>query len=554
MKQGWLIVWMLCGMLLCGTNRIHGANVHCLPGGRNYLSEDYFVLEGTDYYTETPFLVKPYTTYLLSVPRDYLEYERPTVVISFYHDDDFEWSEVIDYTAFADVPDLNVFTVTFMTDTGINYIQINFTGESGYFARSDFSFTGFMLEEGEIYTEYEPFIEGVVVDATAPYFLSAGRVISYVDTPISASEIQEGLIAYDAIDGDVTDMIEIKADHYSPNQTILGDYVITFSVTDTSGNETEIDVLVCVVDMVMPVFSDVGIVQAVYPNVYALDALKAMVQASDNYDGDVSHLIMVDTDGYTSYADVVGGYEVSFFVEDQSGNRADYTLYIEVVDCDEPIISGTTTIAIGYDRLITPQYVKSGLHVIDNYDLQATLELELVHDTYTPSNTTLGDYEMVFSVRDSSGNIATQTITIHVIDEVGPLVYFDRSVIRVYNDWVLSLGDVITLMGHTGELDLKNDYQLLVTYDSYSKHAHTPGTYHLAFDIENTQGDVISKTLEINVSLRPTDYEHIGVDVPKADTPRGIENPWIFLASAMATIVFLSNGLWLIALRKKKTV
>jgi hypothetical protein len=475
-------------------------------------------------------------------------------VISYYHDDDLEWSEVIDYTAFTDISDMNVFTVTFMTDTGINYIHINFTGESGYFARPDFSFTGFMLEEGEIYTEYEPFIEGAVVDATAPYFLSAGRVISYVDTPISATEIQEGLIAYDAMDGDVTDMIVIKADHYSSNQTTLGDYVITFSVTDTSGNETEIDVLVCVVDMVVPVFSDVGIIQAVYPNVYPLEELKAMVQASDNYDGDVSHLIMVDMDGYTPYADVVGGYEVRFFVEDQSGNRADFTLHIEVVDCDEPIISGTTSIAIGYDQIITPQYVKSGLHVIDNYDLQATLELELVHDTYTASSSTLGDYEMVFSASDSSGNIATQTITIHVIDEVGPLVYFDRSVIRVYNDRVLSLGDVITLMGHTGELDLNNDYQMLVTYDSYSKHAHTPGTYHLAFDIENNQGDIISKTLEINVSLRPSQYEHIGVDIPKDEAPQGIENPWIILASAMASIAFLSNGLWWVALRKKKTV
>ncbi|MBN2505013.1 MAG: hypothetical protein JXB20_06705, partial [Bacilli bacterium] len=521
---------------------------HYLPGGQNYLSEDNFTNTGDYYATIDPFLVKPYTDYILSFPMDY-DSPVAAIIIETYDNETMINEEEFTGSSFIYDSQYELYYILFRTDSNTNYMAIDFS----YNTIFDVSgLTGFMLEEGITYDGYEPYIEGSMLDTTAPYFQSAGTVISYVDTPISVLEIKSALKAYDAIDGDVSSSIIVSEDNYTEFSSTLGTYTIIFTVADSSSNLSELEVVVNVVDAVNPIFSDIGIVQAVYPSVYTPTDIQNMLSASDNYDGDITSSITLVEDRYSLSSQQLGVYEMDFSVTDSSGNTGYYTVQIEVTDEESPVISGVDTIVLNYDSFMSIDEVKAGLNVIDNYD-GVLSGLTLMSDTYSSSFNVLGSYSMIFEVFDSSGNRSEKTVNITVVDEIGPLVYFDCSIIQVYNDTVLALGDIAFLLSKSQELEPEENYNVIVVYDSYTNHANTPGTYHLSLDFENESGDVYSKTLQIRVKEKMADYHYEAPEIGE----KPIANFWnqhteLILGGGAGAIILASNLLWFMITRKKR--
>jgi len=549
MKKRLLLALLALFVVYGFGSQVLAYNPDYLPGGENYFSEDNFAVSGDNYQSIEPFLVKPYTEYLLSIPRDY-ENSNLTVYVDCYQNETLVSQREFTNDDFLVASEFNTLYVVFRTDSDTNYMSVAFP-DFGYF--SYYGFSGFMLEEGNVYDGYEAYIEGSLIDTTSPYFQSAGTVISYVDTPISVEEICSALHAYDAIDGDVSGSIIVTEDNYTAFASQLGTYSVVFAVADNSGNLSSIEVIVQVVDAVNPVFTDIGTVKAVFPNTYSLEEIKAMLTASDNYDGDLSTAITLVSDGYTESSSVVGSYPVEYSVSDSSGNEAAYTVWIEVVDEEAPLFLGTTEIVIGYDRQLSIYEVQSGLSVIDNYDEATTLQITIVSDSYSENHDLLGDYQIVFEVFDSSGNRSEQIVSVSVVDEIGPVVYFDCSIIQVYNDTVLSLGDIAYLLSKTEEIKAENSYNFKVVYDSYSRHASVPGTYHLALDIIDENGDTLSKSFQIRVCERPVDYYHEAPDVGAEDASGFWEKYNLYLlGGSLGGMLFISNIFWIIFMKKKK--
>ncbi len=549
MKKNLFAVLLIVVIAICFTNEVFAYSPHYLPGGDNYLSEDNFETSGDYYVSSDPFLVKPYTDYILTFTRDY-ETQGPVIFMEAFQNgtltDEYEYT----YLSFEYDETYEVFHIYFKTESNTNYLSLRFSYAS-FFAT--FGMGGFMLEEGTVYDGYEPYTEGNLLDTTSPYFQSAGTVISYVDTPISIVEIQSALKAYDAIDGDVSSSIIVTEDNYTASCYVLGTYTIIFAVADSSGNLSDIEVTVQVVDAVNPMFTDIGLIKAVYPNSYLPEDIIVMLSASDNYDGDISSSIVLESDGYSANNQILGTYEMEYSVTDSSGNCTEYTVQIEVVDEDCPIFSGTTSIVIGYDSIISSALVKSGLSVTDNYDLAASLSIELVSDTYTNNHDILGDYEMGFEVYDSTGNRTEQAVTLSVVDEIGPVVYFDCSIIQVYNDTVLSLGDVAYLLSKTNEINAFENYNVIVLYDSYSRHATTPGTYHLSLEFTNDSGQILTKNFQIKVNERPIDYYYEAPDMDEITTISfWNKNRVYLLGGGLTGTLFISNLFMIIFMKKKK--
>lgn len=551
-KRAILVTILMIISIYFGAIDVKAYSPHYLPGGKNYLSVENFILDNSNYITDEAFLVKPYTDYTLTIPRAYADeqwdpiqiicYDNQTLIetksigindMTYYHDGVSEW-----------------FYYTFKTASDTNYMDIIFENESGYFTESGVD--NIQLEEGTEFTGYEAFIEGALIDTSAPYFQSAGTVISYYDSPIAVSEIQSALVAYDAIDGDVTSSINLISDDYTANNQTLGTYTVVFEVSDSSGNSSQIDITVELVDVLKPVFSNIGIIQAVYPNVYTDEDIRLMLSASDNYDGDISQNIILISDDYTANASITGTYNMTFEVTDSSGNTETYTQWIEVVDNEGPIIGGISNITVGYDHYVSETEVKANLTFNDNYDDVEDLELVLENDTYTPNRFTLGSYEMEFSITDSSGNVTTKIILIQVVDELGPMVYFNSSIIQTYNDTVMALPDFMQLLRNTEEIDRMTDYYVTIRYDSYTKNARVPGVYHLSLNFTNDYGDEFQKDLEIRVVKRPIDYIDIGDTIPQ-DYRSFIDENLEFVIGGIGTVLLIvSNLVWIGVLRKKK--
>ncbi|MDY0138534.1 MAG: hypothetical protein RBR50_02430 [Candidatus Izemoplasmatales bacterium] len=524
-----------------------------LPGGKNYISKDNMILEGDMITSIDSFLVKPYTNYTVSFLRDDLDQFQGFYFEIYYYDNEtLLTGQVIESEDFLYDKDLELPYATFKTPAGCNYISFEMAKIESYISGEEL--LGFQIEEGIEPTTYESYIRGAIIDTTSPYFIGSSTIVSFFDQPITIEEIKASLSAYDDIDGDLTPNIQLKTDNYSSNIGELGSYTASFSVSDSSSNTTTINVNIQVVDAVSPVFSNIGVIKIAYPNSYTTEQVKAMLIASDNYDGTLtSDNISVVSDGYTENCNFVGKYEIEFKAVDSSGNEATYIQEVEVVDEEKPIITGTDSFDIGYDQVITTDYIKSLLSVSDNYDDLSTTNIVLESNNYENNKDKIGNYQMEFSVTDSSNNKTTKIITINVIDSIGPVVYFDSSIIQVYTDTVLELPDFVDLLVKTAEIDGSKDYFVKIKFDSYSKHSNIPGNYHMYLDLEDGYGKVTTKEFRIKVIDRSYDYIRPGQEVNNDNTQPN--KPYLLYGiGTVSTIALGSGGYFLIKLMKRRKI
>jgi hypothetical protein len=507
MKKRLFVINFIFLLLILNFVNVNAYSPHYLPGGKNYISEENLVQNGSVIESINPILIKPYTEYTLSVDRDYAGEEFFSINVTYLNNDEY----VLEYSGSAHNlgkedtliydNEFQVWHLTFTTPANVNYLEFFFDDNR----EIQDGFYGIQLEEGIYPTAYEPYIEGTIIDTQSPYFIGAGTILSYFDQPITLSEIQSSLTAYDDIDGDLTANITIEEENYSNNMDVLGSYYVTFRVTDNSNNSTTTTINVEVVDVLPPIINGVPKVKAVYPNVYTAEEIKNMLTASDNYDNLTTTDIEIMTDNYTAFNNIIGEYSITFRLVDSSDNETIHVQPIEVVDESSPIFSGNINYQVSYSQKLSLEGIKSNLSVIDDYD-ESGLEIVLDSDNYSSNYNTIGNYEVIFSCTDSSGNKTTQLISINVVDEIGPLIYLDSSIIQTYTDTVLGLEDFVNLLNATKELDNTQPYFVTIRYDSYSKSANTPGNYNLYLDFEDGYGKIISKDFQIKVIEKSYDY------------------------------------------------
>ena len=167
-----------------------------------------------------------------------------------------------------------------------------------------------------------------VVDATAPVITLNGD--ASVTIEVGSPYNDAGATATDNYDGDLTASIVVVSD---VDTSTVGDYTVTYNVTDTSGNAAiEVTRTVSVVDTTAPVITLLGDssvtieVNSTYTD--------AGATATDNYDGDLTGSIVVVSNVDTS---TVGNYTVTYNVTDTSGNAATEvtrTIIVETLSVD----------------------------------------------------------------------------------------------------------------------------------------------------------------------------------------------------------------------------
>lgn len=547
--KGLISIFLLSSIFLMGVISVHASTSDYLPGGINYLDENNFHRDGTYYYeTNNAFLIKPYTNYTLTIQETYAKLESGAVEIYFY-DNSTCISSI--YKATHEFLDYNqdYYYINFTTPSNCNYIEMIFEDDGSYFTNHGMS--GMQLEEGDSFTTYEPFVAGSQVDTTAPYFASVNTVISYYDSPITIEEIKNSLTAFDAIDGDVSGSITLLNDGYTANHTVIGTYTCEFQVEDSAGNISNVSVEVEVVDILKPVFSDLGIIEAVYPNVYTTEDIMNMLSASDNYDGDISNQIVLVSENYTANSSVTGEYSMEFSVSDSSGNTGSYTQTIKVVDQEAPLIDGVENLSIGYDSTFTESDIFDLYTVTDNYDDASTLNLVIQSNAYSGNADKVGSYVVVLTVTDSNNNEGVKTLTVNVVDEIGPVIYMDFSIIKTYTDNVLALPDFVNILVNTNEIDNLENYSVTVDYDSYSDKAKTPGVYHLSLSLKDDLGNIIDKDFEVRVEERSADFVYEPT-VPEQDVTGYTSKISTYIIGGILTLMLAaSNIIWFIILKKR---
>jgi len=234
-------------------------------------------------------------------------------------------------------------------------------------------------------------------------FLTLNMIVKDYDAPIISGEdyyevnpnylidvndILNNLTVIDNYDDNLT--IHLYEDLYTTNYNVFGLYEISFISIDSSNNIGVFNVSILVVDRVAPEFVG-NLTQVIGNNIhYPLDVVLSYINAFDDVDGDLTSLIKVKKDLYSTNLNRVGSYTIELSVSDYSGNEKVEVVLIIVKDATPPVfyvdISSIRIESNGSSIVYYLEYLKQN-GTFNNDSL-----IEILSDDYTKNVDSKGEY------------------------------------------------------------------------------------------------------------------------------------------------------------------
>ena len=211
-----------------------------------------------------------------------------------------------------------------------------------------------------------------------------------------------GYTADDNYDGDLTGKVKTDGE---VDVKKTGDYVLTYTVEDSSGNKAEEKRTIHVVDTTAPIITLAGENTVYVQN--GENYTEAGYMAQDGCDGDITDRVTVSGDVDTSTA---GSYILTYEVKDSSGNEASMQRTVRVyapvqVNTVDP---GNKVVYLTFDDGPGP-YTAQLLDVLDKYNVKATFFV----------TNTRPDYRTMIAEEAKRGH----TVAIHSASHVYSQIY-----------------------------------------------------------------------------------------------------------------------------------
>jgi len=256
----------------------------------------------------------------------------------------------------------------------------------------------------------------VVLDRTAPTLTLNGNAVETVEQCGTYNEA--GAIATDAVDGNLTTAIIVTG---SVNTSKVGDYTLTYTVSDAQGNTSVKTRTVQVRDTKKPGIYSVGsrIVNNTIVKVQINSVFVDNIYAQDDCNGAIN---ITKTPGFNGPVNTAirATYPVIYTAVDPNGNNADengYVINYQVDDYIAPVVALNTESNIIHD--VNTPYVSRDVTVSDNF---YPLNKVSVVKTGSVDPYTLGTYTESYTASDESGNSTTVVRTVNVVDRVAPQI------------------------------------------------------------------------------------------------------------------------------------
>jgi len=399
-------------------------------------------------------------------------------------------------------------------------------------------------------------------DTTPPVITLNGDNPLYLN--VGDEFVDPGATATDDVDGDLTEQIVVTG---SVDTSKPGEYTLTYTVSDSAGNEATETRTVIVrevqePDTTPPVITLNGD-NPLYLNV-GDEFVDPGATATDDVDGDLTEQIVVTGSVDTSKP---GEYTLTYTVSDSAGNEATATRTVIVREAQEPDTTPPVITLKGDNPLylnVGDEFVDPGATATDDVDGDLTEQIVVTGsvDTSKP-----GEYILTYTVSDSAGNTAsvTRTVIVQEKEEEQPPaggswyygegapdedlgspgdLYLDIASGDVYvkqeNGWVLAFnmigGDGSKIFTGTGapaaELGKAGDYYLDTSaYDLYLK---DESGWKLIGNLKGAKGDDgtswhVGEGKPDSSLGRPGDFY---IDAKTGDLYiKDSENGWVFLLS-----------------------
>ncbi len=273
------------------------------------------------------------------------------------------------------------------------------------------------------------------------------------------------------------------------NSSIVGEYTLTYTATDSSGNTASATRVVHVKDVTAPTIILGG------DNPFTLEVNTTYNEpgatAQDGVDGDVNVTI-----GTLASTASIGDYNITYSATDSAANLATVTRTIHIVDTTAPVIilNGTENITLE----VGSSYSDAGANASDNYDTNLS-----VITTGSVDTSTLGIYRLYYDVNDSSGNAAVQKMrTITVQDTTPPTLSLLGD-----NPITIEKGTSYTDAGATASDNYDGDISnTIMIVNPVNK--DIAGTYQVTYNVDDSSGNnatQITRTVTVQDNSIATD-------------------------------------------------
>jgi len=232
-----------------------------------------------------------------------------------------------------------------------------------------------------------------------------------------------GATATDNINGDITASITVLG---SVSANVTGSYVLTYDVSDLSGNAAiTVTRTINVVDTTIPTITLIG--STPYNQELNTTFTDPGATASDYPDDDLSSSIVVTGTVNTALA---GTYTLTYDVTDTASNTAiTVTRDVIVADTGTPIITVLGANPLAHE--LGSAFTDPGATASDAIDGNLTASIVVAGDVVDPNAT--ASYSITYNVVDSVSNAApTQTRVVNVSDTTPPTITLTGSTIVLH--------------------------------------------------------------------------------------------------------------------------
>jgi len=249
---------------------------------------------------------------------------------------------------------------------------------------------------GNITTAYQTI---TVVDTTSPIIISPQDITSEVTDPtMNYIELGE-LVASDSVG--IESIINDK-----PITFPFGSTTVTWTVTDTSGNISQATQVVTLVDTTLPeIFAPTDIVAE------ATGLSSTMVELGEATAYDIMGIASVTE--HPSRFFVLGETTITWTATDTSGNSASATQTVTIVDTTSPSITAPGSITMEATSS------DSNIVTLGNPVSSDLVDIPSIFNN-APDLFPLGETIVTWTATDTSGNSASATQTVTIVDTTSP--------------------------------------------------------------------------------------------------------------------------------------
>lgn len=230
---------------------------------------------------------------------------------------------------------------------------------------------------------------------------------------------------------------------------------------------------------------------------HSLEKIKSEVTAIDPEDGDLSHEMYVVVDNYSDNMDQLGDFIIVFGVTDYGGTEVTIAITVRNVDVIAPVI----TVEVE-STLLIPQYCILAANLpritaVDSFEGDLTPDMSIVGLELIDTDV-LGNYTLIYTVSDSTGNQTSETITVSVVDSTNPELNGPNEIIK-RSDTILDGTFYLQYFTASDDHDGVVSNRISIVTDRYMGNANKPGTYNVVVTVTDTQGNYTNHTLVIKV-------------------------------------------------------